>query len=58
MDGPFSDPDRVGSSRNHADLNKNEHRGSHSSRSITKKPIENPNGRNFSRDVGSLISED
>jgi len=55
MDGPFSDPDRVGSSRNHADLN---NKGSQSSRSITKKPIENPNGRNFSRDVGSLISED
>jgi hypothetical protein len=55
MDGPFVDPDRIGSSRNNHSLNE---RGSHSSRSITKKPIENPNGRNASRDVGSLISDD
>jgi len=56
MDGPFVDSDRVGSSRNHADLANG--RGSHSSRSITKKPEQNPNGRNFSRDVGSMVSED
>ena len=54
MDGPFVDTDRVGSSRNHNDVNQG---GTHSSRSITKKPVQNPNGRN-PREVGSLISED